>query len=134
MTTERRGQSRTSLRVPLLLLPCGWPRPIQTETENVSMDGFFCRIREAFAPGDRLKFLLLLPNAVKDSEAAKATCLQGIAEIVRVVSSASGHGFSIGCRLSGYRVLTDPELSTAEMSAFLSEDGRFEAWLKCECI
>ena len=129
MTTERRSQSRTSLRVPLLLLPCGWLRPIQTETENVSMDGFFCRTREAFAPGDRLKFLLLLPTAVKDSEATKATCLQGIAEVVRVVACASEYGFSIGCRLSGYRVLTNAELSATEISALLSEDGRFEVWL-----
>lgn len=129
MTTERRGQSRTSLRVPLLLLPYGWLRPIQTETENVSMDGFFCRTREAFVPGDRLKFLLLLPNAVKDSEPARATCLQGIAEVVRVVAGASGHSFSIGCRLSDYRVLTNPELSAVELSALLSEDGRFEGWL-----
>lgn len=129
MITERRGQSRTSLRVPLLLLPCGWLRPIQTETENVSMDGFFCRTHEAFAPGDQLKFLLLLPAAVTDSEPTRATCLQGIAEVVRVVACATGHGFSIGCRLSGYRVLIDPELSTTEISALLSEDGRFEAWL-----
>jgi hypothetical protein len=96
------------------------------------MDGFFCHTREAFAPGDRLKFLLLLPNAVKDSEPTRATCLQGIAEVVRVVSGTSGHSFSIGCRLSDYRVLTNPELSTVEISALLSEDGRFEAWLARE--
>ncbi len=132
MTTERRGQSRTSLRVPLLLLPDGWSRPIPTETENVSMDGFFCRTREAFAPGDRLKFLLLLPNAVTDSEGTRATYLQGIAEVVRVVSGTSSDSFSIGCRLSDYRVLTNPELSAVEISALLSEDGRFETWLAHE--
>lgn len=132
MTTERRGQSRTNLRVPLFLLPTGWLRPIQTETENVSMDGFFCHTQEAFAPGDQLKFLLLLPAAIQEAEPSRATCLQGFAEVVRVVACASGYGFSIGCRLSGYRVLTNAELSAAEMSALLSEDGRFETWLRCE--
>jgi hypothetical protein len=96
------------------------------------MDGFFCRTREAFAPGDRLKFLLLLPAALKEAEASRATCLQGIADVVRIVACASGYGFSIGCRLSGYRVLTNPELSVTEMSALISEDGRFETWLRCE--
>lgn len=131
MTTERRCQSRTSLRVPLFLLPCGWLRPIQTETENVSMDGFFCRTREAFAPGDQVKFLLMLPTAPKESEPPRATCLQGIAEVVRVgTDAAAGYAFSIGCRLSGYRVLTNPELTAVELSTLLSEDGQFDAWLK----
>lgn len=95
------------------------------------MDGFFCRTQEAFAPGDRLTFLLLLPSAIKDSEANRATCLQGTAEVVRVIASASGCSFSIGCRLNVYRVLTNPELSVSEISALLSEEGRFEDWLKC---
>lgn len=81
-------------------------------------------------PGDQLKFLLMLPAAPKESELPRATCLQGIAEVVRVGTDAAGYGFSIGCRLSGYRVLTNPELSAIELSTLLSEDGKFDAWLK----
>ncbi len=128
MITERRVQSRSNLRVPLLLLAQGWALPVRTETENVSMDGFFCRTRELFAPGDRFKFLLLLPAAARDSD-AKITCLQGTAEVVRIRSSAPGGEYAIGCRMSAYRVINNFDPASEEMSALLSEAGRFEAWL-----
>ncbi len=132
MIIERRDQSRSNLRVPLLLLAHGWPVPLRTETDNVSMDGFFCHTQEVFAPGDRLRFLLLLPAPARDSEPAKATCLQGTAEVVRVVACASGTDFGIGCRLSNYRVVTNIDLASEEMLAILSQAGRFEAWLACD--
>jgi len=128
MITERRVQSRSNLRVPLLLLANGWSVPIRTETENLSMDGFFCHTEELFAPGDRLQFLLLLPAAARNSD-AKVTCLQGAAEVVRVRASAPERDYTIGCRLSGYRVITKFDPASEEMSAILSEPGRFAAWL-----
>jgi hypothetical protein len=93
------------------------------------MDGFFCYTQEAFAPGERLKFLLLLPGPTRDCEPAKTTCLQGTAEVVRVVACPSGNEFGIACRLSGYRVVKDFHLVSEELAEFLSEAGRFEAWL-----
>lgn len=129
MIMDRRGQSRSNLRVPLLLLPSGRTIPIRTVTNNVSMDGFFCHTQEAFAPGERLRFLLLLPGPTREREPGKTTCLQGTAEVVRVVACPSGKEFGIGCRLSGYRVVKNFQLLSEELAEFLSEAGRFEAWL-----
>ena len=92
------------------------------------MDGFLCHTQELFAPGETLQFLLLLPAAAKDSD-VKITCLQGTAEVVRVRASAPERDYTIGCRLSGYRVITKFDPASEEMSAMLSEPGRFATWL-----
>ena len=132
MVQERRGQPRSDLRVPLLLLAHGWSVPTRTETQNVSKEGFFCHTRQAFAPGEMLRFLLLLPSTATVSESAKGTGLQGTAEVIRVLAHAADGDFSIACRLSGYRVITNIDLASEEMSAALSEPGQFEAWLDRE--
>lgn len=132
MVQERRGQPRSNLRVPLLLLAQGWSVPTRTETQNLSKEGFFCHTPQVFAPGERLKFLLVLPTAATVSEFARGTGLQGTAEVIRVLARAADGDFSIACRLSGYRVVTDIDLASEEMSAALSEPGEFEAWLDRE--
>jgi hypothetical protein len=132
MVQERRGQPRSNLRAPLLLLAQGWSVPTRTETQNLSKEGFFCHTRQAFAPGERLKFLLLLPAVTAVSECAKGTGLQGTAEVIRVLAGAADGDFSIACRLSGYSVATNIDFESKEMSAILSEPGQFEAWLNRE--
>jgi hypothetical protein len=94
------------------------------------MEGFFCHTREVFAPGERLRFLLLLPGTAAVSEPAKGTGLQGTAEVIRVLARATDGNFSIACRLRAYRVVTNIDLASEEMSAVLAEPGQFEAWLE----
>jgi hypothetical protein len=110
MTTERRSYGRTNLRVPLFLLPMGSSVPIRTETENVSINGFFCYTRYFFSPGDRLKFLLFLPAAAREPQSATGMCVHGEVQIIRVAVGLSQGTYGIGCRLSSYRVLPESDL------------------------
>src|SRR3954453_15345988 len=84
MLIERRSCPRTELRVPLYLLPSGASLPVRTETENVGVDGFFCYSKHFFSPGERIKFLLLLPSAPVDSGSGSGIRVAGHAEITRV--------------------------------------------------
>lgn len=120
MTSERRTQSRSDLRVPLFLLAPGWHAPIQTETENLSMDGFYCYAPKALAPGEHVRFLLFLPAATREPEGA-TTCIQGAAEVVRVATEASRTDFGIGCRVTNYRVLSNVDIRSDEVSSLLTE-------------
>jgi len=102
---ERRTQPRTNLRLPVFLISPDRAIPVHTQTEDLSMEGFFCYTQELFAPGQRLRFLLLLPTARKDAQ-SRAMYLLGTAEVTRVSAGSSGTDFGVGCRLSEYRVLT----------------------------
>lgn len=110
MTTERRSYGRTNLRVPVFLLPMGSSVSIRTETENVGVEGFFCYVRCLFSPGDRLKFLMVLPSAARESQSATGMCVHGEIEVVRVVVGPSHSTYGIGCRLCSYRILPESDL------------------------
>jgi hypothetical protein len=125
MTTERRSYGRTNLRVPLFLLPMGSSVPIRTETENVSINGFFCYTRYFFSPGDRLKFLLFLPAAAREPQSATGMCVHGEVQIIRVAVGLSQGTYGIGCRLSSYRVLPESDL--------LSLDELLAAAFEADC-
>jgi hypothetical protein len=108
--------------MPLFLVRSGSPVAIRTETENVTMDGFFCYVQELFSPGERLRFLLLLPAAEKGPQPLKVMYLKGTAEVVHM--TADGTRCGMGCRLDGYRVLADSALSTTEeiLAALIQEE------------
>jgi len=123
MATERRNQPRTNLRVPLYLLPKGATVPIQTETQDLSLEGFYCYTERFFAPGEYCQFLMLLPPATKSSFALGGICLQGSVQIVRLTVTGDLK-YGLGCHLMSYRVLSNPELLTPEgiISALLENE------------
>lgn len=110
MCIERRSCPRAELRVPLYLLPSGSSVPIRTETENVGVDGFFCYSRHFFSPGERVKFLLLLPSAPGDAASTLGIQVGGEAEITRVSVGPLHLNYGVACRLRSYHVLPSSTL------------------------
>jgi hypothetical protein len=124
MSMERRKQSRTDLHIPLFLLPAGRSEPIQTETENVSLNGFFCYTKHLFAPGEHLKFLLLFPEVASGLQTTKTTYLHGVAEVTRITTNQLELEFGIGCHLTTYRVLSHVDsLKTQDILATFMENA-----------
>jgi hypothetical protein len=125
MNTDRRSHIRVNLRLQLFLAASGASMPIRTETENVSMDGFFFHSEQLFPPGECLHFLLVLPGAAAGTmHSARVMCLKGAVEVVRVTASTAGPGFGIACRMSNYSVLLNPNVSTEEqILAALTKEG-----------
>jgi hypothetical protein len=85
-------------------------------TENIAIDGFFCYCRYPFSPGDRLKFLLLLPATDDHSRTGTGMYLCGHVEVVRVTVDGSQRGSGIGCRITGYSVLPDSDSLSLEQA------------------
>lgn len=112
--------------MPLFLVRSGSSVALRTETENVTMDGFFCYVKELFSPGERLSFLLLLPAAA--DRPPQATYLKGEVEVIHLIADSNGCG--MGCRLTHYRVLSDSDLpSTEEILDALIEEQHCETEL-----
>jgi hypothetical protein len=121
MTNERRSRPRTNLRTPLFLIAPECSELIETQTENIGMDGFFCCCRCLLPPGTRLRFLLKLSPASVDTLPTQSVYLEGLAEVVHVSSTASVEGFGLGCHFTGYRVLPEEAIGSREdLAALLS--------------
>jgi hypothetical protein len=115
MTIERRSHPRTSLRVPIFLLPPDCTVPLRTETENVGIDGFFCYTEHLFSPGDCVKFLLFLPSAAAtESQSSIGVCVHGEAEIIRVTVGPTNAGYGVGYRFNTYRVRSESDAVATE--------------------
>ena len=116
MTMERRNHIRSSLRLPVFLMEAGGAEPIRTQTENVSKDGLFAFTSCPLAPGDQLRFVLLLPDVAEITQTAARICVHGELEVVRVCPDFERGLFGIGYRLTNYRVLPDSgALSTEDL-------------------
>ena len=125
MIQEHRSRPRTNLHAPLFLLPGGTSVLTETQTENVSMNGFFCYTDQLFPPGERLRFLLKLSPSGGETNVGKSVYLDGVAEVVHVKVGSLSRRFGLGCRVDGYRVLPQTDFSGREdICAILSEPFR----------
>lgn len=100
---ERRKHARLTLRIPLLLFCAASDSPVQSETVNISSDGFYCTTREPFAPGDRLRCLLPIPAPPDTAESE--LYIDAEVEVMRVRIDNKTPGFGLGCRIADYRVV-----------------------------
>ena len=63
---DRRKLSRVKLRLPVWLIPPGDSPPIETETVDISRDGFYCMTDHPFEPGTQMRCVLLLSTAKRN--------------------------------------------------------------------
>jgi hypothetical protein len=107
---DRRKLSRVKLRLPVRLSPPGYPLPIETETVDISRDGFFCMTDHPLEPGTQMRCVLMLSTARRTGSGEVR--LEGTAEVVRITVNHSGEGFGIGCCLRDYHLVnTDEDLT-----------------------
>lgn len=109
MTPDRRKHERLDLRLPVILSRAGNGTIVRTETRNISRDGFFCLTEEPFAPGERLRCLLLLP-ALSGKSTVPSACLEGDVEVIRIVTDEESGKFGIGCALHDYQLIPVPDV------------------------
>jgi hypothetical protein len=102
---ERRKRERLYLRLPVLFLREEADGPLQTETRNISNNGFYCITPHPFAPGEKLRCLIGVPTRSSEKRELKDRLyLEAEVDVVRIVVN-NGDGFGVGCRISDYRVL-----------------------------
>jgi hypothetical protein len=104
------GDRRRSLRVPLhwkLYVACrGTTHPRQTETRDVSRDGFYCILDAALAPGEWIDCDLVIPAHVPDSD--ETLSLRCRAQVIRVERMDDDDRFGLACRIEDYRLVRRP--------------------------
>lgn len=100
---DRRCRPRVRLALPVVLFRSDAER-IETRTEDVSCDSFYCISDHTFTLGDRLECELLIPGDELSSVPADDLLLRCRVRIVRVVAQGFQRGFGVACRLEDYSI------------------------------
>lgn len=100
---DRRRRPRLMLAYPVRLFRVGYGSRVETRTENISCEGFYCITESFFSPGEKLDCELVLT-----SESARPfddiIILRCRAEVVRVERDHESATFGVGCRVGEYTV------------------------------
>ena len=97
---ELRRRPRVILRWPITLHRNGNGKVVETLTENLSSQGFYCRTSEPFAFGECLDCVLRFPEHSFGGNGT-AVRLRCRASVVRVETAGPQH-FGIACRIEDY--------------------------------
>ena len=100
LLNERRKRVRVDLHWTVLLTRKAGKTPIETRTENLSSDGFYCFSSEPLTPGEQLDCVIIVP--IRREETLWLECRIGV---VRVEIAPPGTGYGVGCRIEDYRIM-----------------------------
>ena len=100
---NRRRRPRMKLSLPVVLIQSNGAIRVETLTEDVSCDSFFCVSYHRFQPDECVECQIRIP-AGPNSFTENDLCLQCRARVVRVVSQGPQQGFGIACRLEDYTI------------------------------
>jgi hypothetical protein len=101
---ERRTRSRLKLAIPVVLFRPEEADRVETKTEDISCDSFYCISDRQFSPGDLLECELIIPGDELSSVPEQALCLCCRVRVVRVVARGLHVGFGVACRLEDYTI------------------------------
>jgi len=103
MDNDRRKSPRLALKLPVVLTRRNQTAPISSETEDISITGFYCLTEEPLAPGEVLECRISLPesNAIMPGS---QICLEAEAEVLRVALDHRSTAYGCACRIIDYRV------------------------------
>jgi ferredoxin-like protein FixX len=99
---DRRRRPRLRLACPVRLYRLDETSWIDTTTENISCEGFFCVTSRLFSPRETLECELLIPSEQFGQPDENEVVLHCRAEVVRIEPKADGKTYGIACRLMDY--------------------------------
>jgi len=100
---ERRKWARTHVHWPVLLLRNHGADGIDTVTQNLSSNGFYCLSPEPLKPGESLMCTLKLP--AHDPKGEERTLALECTVMVMRAEAASEGFFGIACRIDDYHLI-----------------------------
>lgn len=101
---DRRSGGRLNLALPLVLTRRGQRDPIQTKTENVSCNSFYCISDRPLFPDEVVDCELVIPGTDITSVPEPDLHLTCSARVVRVVGGHPNGGYGVACQLEDYTV------------------------------
>jgi hypothetical protein len=100
---DRRRRPRLRLAYPVRLRHLGDEEPVETKTEDLSCEGFFCISDHLFSPHETVECELVIPSGEPCQPVPEHDIvLRCRAEVVRVVPAGPGGMFGVACRLADY--------------------------------
>ena len=97
MTENRRRRPRLKLAYAVQLCRPGDALPVNTQTENLSSEGFYCKSDQPFSPGEHLECSLLIPPPEFGSRRPNLILHRRVS-VVRVEIKGLEPGFGIACK------------------------------------
>ena len=97
MTGERRRRLRHELRCCIQLRRVDDHVIVTTETDNLSVEGFYCSSDEPFSPGDHLECEVFIPAEATGFHGSNPV-LHRRAKVLRVEIRGVEPGFGIACQ------------------------------------
>jgi hypothetical protein len=113
---ERRKRQRIALHWPVRLFRDPAMPSVESTTENLTSNGFYCISKEPFHLGEHLECIIAIP-AGSFGYSASPMCLQCRVRVTRVEDQQEG--FGLGCYIEDYDLLTNAR--TARQSVEPSE-------------
>ena len=99
---ERRKRIRMQIHWPVLLIQQGTMGVLETVTENLSSDGFYCHSIVPLTSGQLIGCTLRVP-AHHPTNSGEMLSLECKVRVVRVESLDGPGSYGIGCRIEDYR-------------------------------
>jgi len=122
---NRRKRTRAQLHWPLSFALTGTAGTVQTITQDLSSDGFYCIANTRFAPGEARHCTLLVPTHHPGGENSPLHVLCKV-RIIRVEVTGERGFYGVGCQIMDYRLVNSArgmELQGALDGADTEESG-----------
>ena len=100
---ERRKRKRIALHWPIRLFRDSSSPSVESTTENLTSNGFYCISKEPFRLGERLECVIAIPMG-SFGYAGSPVSLQCRVRVLRVENQSDG--FGLGCYIEDYDLLT----------------------------
>jgi hypothetical protein len=105
---ERRKRKRVALHWPLRLFRDPASASVESITENLTSNGFYCYSREPFEIGERLECIIAIPSG-SFGYSGSPISLQCRVRVTRVEDQSDG--FGLGCYIEDYDLLVNSRQS-----------------------
>jgi len=111
---ERRRRVRADVHWAVRLVRHSTRKRIEIDsvTDNLSSEGFYCVCDEAFVAGEFLECTIFVPTHARNAH-REGLGLGCLVQVVRVESLAAGGRCGLGCHIEDYRVIS-PELAAGD--------------------
>jgi hypothetical protein len=101
---DRRCRPRLRLALPVVLFRPEDGTTIETKTENLTCDSFYCVSDQPLSLNEELQCELLIAGDGLSSVPEDDLYLRCQVRVVRVVPKGSKRGFGVACRLEDYTI------------------------------
>jgi hypothetical protein len=101
---DRRRRPRFRLAYPVRLRQPGEAVGVETQTQDLSCEGFFCLSERSFSSYQTLECELIIAGRILGHPLEDVMVIHCRAEVVRVVPRSRGVAFGVACRFADYRI------------------------------